>query len=197
MRLAAALAVVILGFVPAAEALTVRDIIELSRSGLGEEVLLALIEVDRGIYAIDTKTLKSLKEAGVADRVIVAMVRSGREPVVPEPAPVEARAEEQRAPEPQVVVIEHHEEPRVREVMVPYPIFVPVDTSRSRFRRVHGISRAPVESTYVPFQSGLPAVRPPVQQPQQPVYWGFGGKLRPDAWKPEGHRPDGQKPPDK
>jgi hypothetical protein len=28
------------------------------------------------------------------------------------------------------------------------------------------------------------------QKPAEPVYWGFGGKLRPDAWKPAGARAD-------
>ena len=61
MRRFALIAIAILGLAARAEALTIRDIIELSRSGLGEDVLLALIEVDRGIYGIDTDTLKSLK----------------------------------------------------------------------------------------------------------------------------------------
>jgi ABC-type amino acid transport substrate-binding protein len=61
-----------------AEALSVRDVIELSKAGLGEEVLLALIEVDPSIFAIDASTLKQLKGAGVPDRVIVAMIKSGQ-----------------------------------------------------------------------------------------------------------------------
>ena len=40
-----------------------------------------------------------------------------------------------------------------------------------------------VESTFVPFQS-VPLVATPRQEPAEPVYWGFGGKLRPDAWSP-------------
>ena len=41
-------------------------------------VLLALIEVDRSVFTIDTPTLKKLKEAGVSETVIVALIRSGR-----------------------------------------------------------------------------------------------------------------------
>src|SRR5687768_4478144 len=107
MRRAAILALLILGFVPAVEALTIKDLLELSRAGLGEEVLLALIEVDGGVYAIDTTTLKSLKEAGVSERVIVALVRSGRERIIPDPAPVMLPVDEPE-PRPQVVVMEHH-----------------------------------------------------------------------------------------
>ena len=183
---AAALAMVaLLAAAPAAEALTTKEIIELARAGLGEEVLLALIDVDGGVYAIDPASLKSLKEAGVSERVIVAMVRSGRErPLPPEPQPVfEPPPVEQTAPPPQVVVIERPA-PEVREVMV--PVYVAVAPRHSHSRRGDVVVRSTSESTFVPFQSGPPAVRPVVQEPK-PVYWGFGGNLRPDAWgqKPE------------
>jgi hypothetical protein len=167
-----------------AEALTTRDIIELSRAGLGEDVLLALIEVDRGIYDIDPATLKQLKSAGVSERVILALVKSGRErPPVPEPAPV-VETVEQRAPQPQVVVIEHRE-PEVREVPVAVPVYVTAPTIRSHHRgRVH---TAP-QSNFVPFQWGPPPFTPVVQEkPKEPVYWGFGGKRRSDSWDPAPH----------
>ena len=69
----------------AAQAVTLRDIVELTKAGLGDEVLLALIDVDGGVFDIDAATLKSLKAAGVSERVIVALVRSGRErpPLLP------------------------------------------------------------------------------------------------------------------
>jgi hypothetical protein len=173
-------AVALMAIAPAAEALTTKEIIELSRAGLGEEVLLALIDVNGDVYAIDTATLKQLKEAGVSERVIVAMVRSGRErPPVPEPQPMVESPIEQPAPPPQVIVIEHHT-PEVREVMV--PVYVAVSPVHGRLRRSHVNRPPPSESTFVPFQSGPPTVRPVVQEPKQPVYWGFGGKLRPDAW---------------
>lgn len=166
-----------------AEALTIRDIIELTRSGLGEEVLLALIEVDRGVYAIDTATLKQLKAAGVSDRVIVALVRSGRElpvePIAPPPT-------EEQPPAPQVVVIDHDHPTieRIREVPVAVPVYIPVMTTRFRHhRQVESVQDT--SPAFVPFQSGPPRgehVDP--QKTAPPVYWGFGGKLRPDAWDP-------------
>ena len=196
MRRLAILAVALLGVVPAAEALTIRDVIELSRAGLGEQVLLAMIEVDGGVYQIDTAALKSLKEAGVPERVIVALVKSGRQRPIPESAPVTpaAGAPAQPDPQPQVVVIDHHQ-PAAREVMVPVPIYIPVDSSR--VRRHRSVPDASIESTtFVPFQSGPPLHRQTVPK-AEPVYWGFGGKLRPDAWQPDnhkrrGHETDGQ-----
>lgn len=172
-----------------AEALTIRDIIELTRAGIGEDVLLALIEVDRGVYAIDTPTLKQLKAAGVSDRVLVALVRSGRERVEsPEPLPV---IEDPDPPAPQVVVIEHHDPvERVREVpvAVAVPVYIPVATRR-RHRPTDGIHDA---SSFLPFQSGPSVGRPVTPHKAEPVYWGWGGKLRPDAWQPTpapGHDP--------
>ena len=147
-----------------AQSLTIREIVELSKAGLAEEVLLALIEVHRPVFPVDTATLKSLKDAGVAPNVIIAMIKSGRElPVVPQ----NALTESEPAPQPQVVFVERerqdapaprirYEETRVREVAVPVPVYIPVPS-----RRIHHEEPRPAE----------------------PVYWGFGGKLRPDAWK--------------
>ena len=194
MRRLGVFALAMLALAPAAEALTVRDVIELSRAGLGEEVLLALIDVDRGVYAIDPETLKKLKQAGVPERVIVAMVRSGRERLQPEPAPLPASVQEPRNPEPQVVVIDHHDEPRVREVMVPVPVYVTVPSIRSRHRHdFDGRARNAGEPTFVPFQPNVPHIRPTASEPKperEPVYWGFGGKLRPDAWQPDRQKRD-------
>lgn len=149
----------------AQQTVTTRDIVELSKAGLGEEVLLALIEVHRPVFPVDTVTLKNLKDAGVAANVIVAMIRSGRElpPVavnVEEATPAPAAA-------PQVVYVESaqhehspprvHYEERVREVAVPVYVSVPSHYAR-------------------------PIVHPE-PTPAEPVYWGFGGKRRPDTWK--------------
>lgn len=156
----------LLTFSPAAvgaQTLTTRDIVTLNKAGLGEEVLVALIEVHRSVFPVDGDTLKMLKDAGVPQNVIVAMVRSGRDIPQPDPLtePQEPVVTRPAATPPQVVVIEHQSEDRgVREVAVPvaFPVYVPV--------RVH-----------------RPRSVEPIRQ-VEPVFWGFGGKLRPDAWKP-------------
>jgi hypothetical protein len=82
-----------------------------------------------------------------------------------------------RAPEQtRVVVVEDRDdeprprarEERVREVPVAVPVYVPVPASRSRER----VDRD--DHTR----------RPDPPKRAEPVYWGFDGKLRPDAWKP-------------
>jgi hypothetical protein len=173
-----------------ADALTVRDVVELTRAGLGEEVLLALIDVDRSIYPIDAATIKELKASGVSERVIAAMIRSGREVATADPLPTDA-APVPVVPQPQVVVIEHHDAPVIREVAV--PVYIPVATTH--FTR----SRTPASANGIPVSSDRwIAEHMPQQTParqQQPVYWGFGGKLRPDAWKPTPDPSSGQKQP--
>jgi hypothetical protein len=172
----------------AAQALTIRDIIELTKAGVAEDVLLALIDVDGGVYATDTATLKRLKEAGVSEKVMVALIRSGRQrPVEP---PIQAPVvEEAAAPAPQVVVIEHHE-PQVQQVAVPVPVYVPVYPTHVRSRRAVDYPTV-VETPFVSFQPLPPVTARPRQEPAAaPVYWGFGGKLRPDAW---GQTPDRDK----
>ena len=173
-----------------AEALTIRDIVELSHAGLGDEVLLALIEVDRGVYAIDKDTLKQLKAAGVSERVIVALVRSGREvpaEAIPTPAVDQPPVD---APAPQVVVIDHSPD---RVIEVPVPVAVPVFIPSRRVRHQRTVDGTFDASNFVPFQTGPPPNRPVPQQAKEPVYWGWGGKLRPDAWDPGVKQPDRRK----
>jgi hypothetical protein len=163
-----------------AQALTIRDVIELSRAGLTDDVLVALIEVDGGVYPTDTATLKGLKEAGVTDRVMIALIRSGRERRLeePPPAPVVEDASVE-APPPPTVVIEHREVivPQVQQVAV--PVYLPIYPARRHVRQSEPFTGIH-ESTFVPLQPGVVRQRP---EPEgKPVYWGFGGKLRPDAW---------------
>jgi hypothetical protein len=174
-----------------ADAVTVRDIIELSKAGLSDDVLLALIEVDRSVFSIDTKTLKQLKDSGVKDAVIVAMIRSGRTPA-PEPVAPPVTAPEPQPREPQVIVIEHHDpppppQPQASSLWVSYPgafltgfptVFPTVGRPFVREERV---------ATVINTDQGLVRARvpvPPNYVRAQPVFWGFGGKQRPGSYDP-------------
>ena len=164
-----------------ADAVTIRDLIELSKAGLSDPVLLALIEVDRSVFNIDTATLKQLKEAGVSDQVIVALIKSGRQ----RPEPVAAPAPEPlpREREPEVIVIDHRDPPAPAPQPVAYPVavpvYIPVASPSRRFRDT--------VTTVIPTDQGLVKARVPVPHncvKAEPVYWGFGGKLRPGSWEP-------------
>ena len=167
-----------------ASALTVRDVVELSRAGLGEDVILALIEVEPSVFPIDTATLKMLKEAGVSQRVIVAMVRSGHTQPLPSAELVTPVVEQLPPAEPQVVVIDHHDAPVVREVPVAVPVYVPVLVSNRRARIDQHGSSAPDPVDAALRQQVRDGRESEHTRSSQPAYWGFGGQLRPDAWGP-------------
>lgn len=168
-----------------ADAVTIRDLIELSRAGLTDQVLLALIEVDRSVFTMDAATVKQLKEAGVSEAVIVALIRSGRTPpaLEPEPAPI-AEPPATRAPE--VIVIDHHDPAPAAPapVAIPYPVAVPVYVAvPSTGRSLRGNTITTTFST----DAGVVRARVPLPAncvKAEPVYWGFGGKLRPGSWQP-------------
>ena len=175
-------------FAARAEAVTLREIVELTRAGLSDDVLLALIEIDQRVFPVDPDTLKMLKDAGVSPAVIVAIVRSGRTPKPqPEPALL-AETVPADQPPPQVVVVD---KPVLieREVVQEIPVAVPVYVAVGRSRGHRADPYVAPASVFVPF--GLPATaddrsekrdRSDKGRKAEPVYWGFGGKLRPDAW---------------
>ena len=137
-------------------AVSLNDLIGLSRAGLSDDILIALVESERSVFHLDAEDLKELKGQGLSDRLILHLLstRTLREEAARQAAfeqRLEAAASAPIPPapaEPEVVVID-----RVETVAV--PVYVPV---------------------YVE------PVRP--AKPAKPVYWGWGGKRRPDSWKP-------------
>lgn len=105
-----------------AGAVTVRDIIELSKAGLADEVLVAVIDADRTIFTLDADQILDLRKAGVSDAVLLKMLRTRREfdtagTATPVPAPV---------PVPEVVIIGAAPAPPPVTVVVPRYYFVGV-----------------------------------------------------------------------
>ena len=113
MRLARTLLFFAVLLVPgSAGAVTVRDIIELSKAGLSEDILVALIEADLTVFTLDKDQILELKKAGVSDVVVLKMLRTraGAEPaagaareVAQQPGLVVIGAESAPAPAPVVV----------------------------------------------------------------------------------------------
>lgn len=206
-------------FVGRADAITVRDVIELSKAGLSDEVLLALIEVDRNVFTLDAATMKALKDGGVSDRVMLALIHSGRSPVggpveqaPPPQAAVAPQPQQDQNPEARVIVIDHHDsQPPQAPVMVPVATYFPtagfgvptvgfgVPTAGFGVGVPPGValgvpgefgfrSHRVTRNVVVPTSDGG-AVRVNLPVPSncvkaEPVYWGFGGKLRPGSWEP-------------
>ncbi|MEO5894380.1 MAG: hypothetical protein ABIS06_01620 [Vicinamibacterales bacterium] len=167
-----------------AQTLSTRDVIELSKAGLGEEVLLALVEVNKSVFPVDRGTLKSLKDAGVPANVIVAMVRSGRDQVEPAlPVPPAAPAMPQDVIDGDGMTARERELERADERAKDREL--ERDLERIRAARRESQYVAPV-AVPVPVYIPVPVQRRPQQvKPVEPVYWGWDGKRRPDSWDPE------------
>jgi len=61
-----------------AQAITLNEVIELSRARLADEVIIALIEQQPPVADLDAATVLWLKDAGVSERVLAALVRHAR-----------------------------------------------------------------------------------------------------------------------
>jgi hypothetical protein len=73
------LALLVLLAAPAvASAVSLRDLVELVKAGVGDEVLIALIAADDTRYSLQPADILDLKRSGVSDRVIVALLKNGR-----------------------------------------------------------------------------------------------------------------------
>ena len=106
--------VLVLALVPAtASAVTVQEIVSLTKAGVSEPVILALIERDKNIFTITPEQLVALQKEGLTDAVLLAMLRSGRQepplqqpasPLPPASAPQYDRYDQR---EPNVVVVGH------------------------------------------------------------------------------------------
>lgn len=174
MRRSFAFVVVTLGITllaaPArADAVTIRDLIELSHAGLSDQILIALINVDHTVFTLDAATLKQLKQAGVSDAVILAMIATAPQTQEPDPQP--------QLPPPTADV----PPPSPVYVPVPVPVAVPVFAPATRHRQEF------VKETVRTDDGGEANVKvplPPNCTKAEPVYWGFGGKLRPNSWAP-------------
>jgi len=107
-RLAIAAAIVAASLVPAtAGAVTTSELVELRRAGLGDEVLIALIEATGVPSPVDADEAIRLKQAGLSDAVIAAAVRASTPPpdaAGPEADPAPNVAVIGAAPEPPAVV---------------------------------------------------------------------------------------------
>ena len=149
-----------LGVAVPAHAVSLHDLIDLSRAGLSDDILIALVESERSVFRLTPEDLKQLKAQGLSDRLLLHLLQT---PALREEAArveaferrLEVASREQApapapdtTPDPEVVVVD-----RVETIAV--PVYVPVYVHPER-----------------------PA------KPAKPVYWGYGGKRRPDSWKP-------------
>ncbi len=162
-----------------AEAVTLSDLIGLSKQGLSDELLIALVEAEQSVFHLSAADVRLLKHQGLSDRLVIHLLQTPSLRPAPElklhiadarPAPA-SRPETER-----IVIVD-----RVETVAV--PVYVPVAVParhRDRDRDRDDDGKADDDESRR-------------HRRAEPVYWGYGGKLRPDAWKPaQGQREQGK-----
>jgi hypothetical protein len=60
-------------------AVTVDEVVSLSKAGVSEAVILALLDRDRSVLTINPDQLVTLKREGLSDTLIMAMLKNGRQ----------------------------------------------------------------------------------------------------------------------
>ena len=63
----------------AAQAITLDEVIALNKAGVTDTVILALIDRDRTVFAIQPDQIVRLQRGGLSEKVILAMLKSGRD----------------------------------------------------------------------------------------------------------------------
>ena len=136
------LMLVLLGCVPAtASAVTIDEVVALAKSGVSEQVVVAVIERDQTLFTLSPALIMKLQRDGLSDRILLALIKSGR-PNEPLPASPVVRATAEPPPPVAVTVVGHGPdvpntfaaslmaEPEFIQdptaVPVPPPVFVPV-----------------------------------------------------------------------
>jgi hypothetical protein len=72
------------------DALNNEGIIKLVKAGMSEELIVNVIRQQPGIYVLGATELVALKEAGVSEKLIAAMLDKGKTPVAAAPSPAAA-----------------------------------------------------------------------------------------------------------
>ncbi|HSB71500.1 MAG TPA: hypothetical protein VLT62_19405 [Candidatus Methylomirabilis sp.] len=81
----------------AAEVLTNESILAMVKAGLGEEVIVGKIKISQGQYKLATNDILTLKNDGVSDQIIQAMLEASAPPAGPQPKTEQAMAQETQA----------------------------------------------------------------------------------------------------
>jgi hypothetical protein len=84
---AACLAALLLAVPAAARAVTVDDIVALSKAGVTADILVAVIDADQTMFNLTPEQIIALRKAGVPNEVVVKMIGTRREFVVHEDVP--------------------------------------------------------------------------------------------------------------
>jgi hypothetical protein len=145
-----------------AEAVTLKDLIDLKKAGLSDAVLVALIDSDATVFQLSAAEVRTLRDAGFSDSLIISILgTSTRDRQMREAQAATAAAAQPLWTPPAQPPIDQPEPLPSTYVAMPMtsPVYVFVPSGPTMFK-------------------GRPA-----SAKTAPVYWGWGGKPRPDGWK--------------
>ncbi len=166
-----------------ASAVTIKELLDY-KGRLSDDILIALIESDGSVFHLSISDVAALRDKGLSDRVIIAMLKTAHRndpPPAPAPTPAPVPDVAQTAPPPDAPPLDG---PDQMYGMQEPPPEMPV--SQPSAPTVFPVQPADQVVEYVPYPVYVPvpvAVRPhPAPAPPQPQYWGWGGQRRPDSW---------------
>jgi hypothetical protein len=152
-------------FAAPAAAVTADELLNLKANGLSDEILVALIESDGSVFRLSADDVLTLRQRGLSEKVILAMLATTRR----RNPPVDPRAPA---------------EPIVVTVVAPAaPVQQAPPVQHTVVQHVEVVEPSSPSIWPIPIVVGVPIPVIP-DKPVRPVYWGFGGELRPDAWRP-------------
>jgi hypothetical protein len=185
-----------------ASAVTIQELLEF-KGKLSDDVLVALIESDGSVFHLSIGDVSSLKEKGLSEKVILAMLKTAtKQQTMPAPPPAVLQPQPVYTPPPadpygQPPAQYPQDQPAMISSDVPdqgqpqpkAPVVVNVR------QEVTQHNDQPQQPQYAqPYYAGYPLGyyqyggfigAPVVNRPvAQPVYWGWGGQRRPDSWQP-------------
>lgn len=73
---------------PQLKAMTNDSVVRMTKAGLSDDLIVQTVGTQPGKYTTDADSLVALKQAGVSDRVIEAMINKGRVQITGTPAPI-------------------------------------------------------------------------------------------------------------
>jgi len=170
-----------------ASAVTIKELLDY-KGRLSDDILIALIESDGSVFHLSISDVASLREKGLSDRVIIAMLKTAHRddpPPAPAPTPTPAPDVAPTEPPPDALAPDAPLDGRDQayDMQEPQPEAPPSSPVIAAPAPVQPADQV-VEYVPYPVYVAVPvAVRPPHPAPApQPVYWGWNGQRRPDSW---------------
>jgi hypothetical protein len=166
-----------------ASAVTIKELLDY-KGRLSDDILIALIESDGSIFHLSISDVASLRDKGLSDRVIIAMLKTAHRndpPPATTPSPTPSVAQTEPPPDafdappldgPEQMYGMQEPAPEMPASQPAAPTVVPVQPPEQVVE-------------YVPYPVYVPvavAVRQHPAPAPQPQYWGWGGQRRPDSW---------------